>query len=64
MDTLIFITKKTRNMELHKEYYNLQQMYGTQWINQLLGNLTSYKYLRNKHTYDEINNAINDNNNN
>ncbi len=48
-------------MELQKEYYSLQQMYGTDWINKLLGNLTSYKYLRYKHTYSEINTEISNN---
>ena len=44
--------------QLQKEYYNLQNTYGINWINMLLGNLTSYKALRDVHTYQEINNEI------
>jgi len=52
--------KKTQSKycQLYKEYYNLQNMYGINWINVLLGNLTSYKYLRNTYTYQQINNEI------
>ena len=49
--------------QLYKEYYNLQNMYGINWINMLLGNLTSYKGLRDVHSYQEINNEIINNQN-
>ena len=49
--------------KLYKEYYNLQNMYGINWINMLLGNLTSYKGLRDLHSYQEINNEIINNQN-
>ena len=44
--------------KLYKEYYHLQNLYGVNWINMLLGNLSSYKNLRDKHTYQEINQEI------
>jgi hypothetical protein len=53
-----------KNNEYHQihsnEYYNLQNMYGTNWINMLLGNLSSYKHLRELHTYSSINTSIQD----
>ena len=49
--------------QLYKEYYHLQNMHGSNWINMLLGNLTSYKNLRDQHTYTEINNEIINNQN-
>ena len=57
--------KKTQSQydQLYKEYYNLQNMYGINWINMLLGNLTSYKGLRDIHSYQEINNEIINNQN-
>ena len=44
--------------QLYKEYYNLQNLYGVNWINMLLGNLTSYKNLRDQFSYQQINNEI------
>jgi len=49
---------KNNTDQLCKEYYNLQNLYGTNWINMLLGNLTSYKALREEHSYQQINNQI------
>ena len=49
--------------QLYKEYYHLQNLHGINWINMLLGNLTSYKVLRDVHTYQEINNEIINNQN-
>lgn len=40
------------------EYFNLQKYYGEKWINHLLGNLTSYKALRELHSYQDIYNSI------
>ena len=50
--------QKNNTDQLYKEYYNLQNLYGTNWINMLLGNLTSYKVLRQEHSYQQINNQI------
>ena len=55
--------KESHYDQLYKEYYNLQNMYGINWINMLLGNLASYKGLRDVHTYQEINNEIINNQN-
>ena len=55
--------KESHYDQLYKEYYNLQNMYGINWINMLLGNLTSYKGLRDVHSYQEINNEIINNQN-
>tara|TARA_R110001632_G_scaffold52820_1_gene130717 strand:+ start:168 stop:344 length:177 start_codon:yes stop_codon:yes gene_type:complete len=44
--------------QLYKEYYNLQNLHGSNWVNMLLGNLTSYKGLRDLHSYQEINEEI------
>ena len=52
-----------KNTQLHKEYYHLQNLHGINWINMLLGSLTSYKDLRDVHTYQEINNEIINNQN-
>lgn len=49
---------KNNTDQLCKEYYNLQNLYGTNWINLLLGNLSSYKVLRQEHSYQQINNQI------
>ena len=51
-------------MELQKEYYNLQKLYGIDWITKLLGDYRSYKYLRDTYTYKDINNEIYNNCNN
>ena len=56
-------TTQSQYDQLYKEYYNLQNMYGINWINMLLGNLTSYKVLRDVHSYQEINNEIINNQN-
>ena len=55
--------KQSHYNQLYKEYYNLQNMYGVNWINMLLGNLTSYKVLRDVHSYQQINNEIINNQN-
>ena len=55
--------KESHYDQLYKEYYNLQNMYGINWINMLLGNLASYKGLRDIHSYQEINNEIINNQN-
>jgi hypothetical protein len=41
-----------------QEMYTLQKYFGTQEINLIIGNLESYKVLRNKHTFQEIYNEI------
>ena len=51
-------------MELQNEYYHLQNMYGTNWIRTLLGDYKSYKYLRDMHTYEDINKEVYNNCNN
>ena len=56
-------TTQSQYDQLYKEYYNLQNMYGINWINMLLGNLTSYKVLRDVHSYQQINNEIINNQN-
>ena len=56
-------TTQSQYDQLYKEYYNLQNMYGINWINMLLGNLTSYKVLRDLHSYQQINNKIINNQN-
>ena len=56
-------TTQSHYDQLYKEYYNLQNMYGINWINMLLGNLTSYKVLRDLHSYQQINDEIINNQN-
>ena len=46
-------------MDKAQEMYMLQKYFGTQEINLILGNLESYKFLRYKHTYQEIFKEIN-----
>lgn len=41
-----------------QEIYTLQKYFGTQEINLILGNLESYKVLRDKHSFQEIYNEI------
>lgn len=41
-----------------QEMYTLQKYFGTQEINLILGNLESYKLLRDKHSFQEIYNEI------
>ena len=41
-----------------QEMYTLQKYFGTQEINLIIGNLESYKVLRNKYTFQEIYNEI------
>jgi hypothetical protein len=41
-------------MDKANEMYILQRYFGTQEINLILGNLESYKVLRDKHTFQEI----------
>ena len=52
------MTNQQKYDQLYKEYYNLQNLHGSNWINMLLGNLTSYKVLRDQYTYTEINQEI------
>jgi len=42
-----------------KEMYNLQRYFGIHEVNLILGDLRSYKLLRELHTYQEIFNEIN-----
>jgi len=41
-------------MDKATEMYNLQKYFGYNEINLILGNLESYKFLRYKHSYQEI----------
>lgn len=45
-------------MNQAQEMYTLQKYFGTQEINLILGNLESYKLLRDKHSFQEIYNEI------
>jgi hypothetical protein len=45
-------------MDKANEMYTLQKYFGTQEINLMLGNLESYKVLRDKHTFQQIYNEI------
>ena len=45
-------------MDEANEMYTLQKYFGTQEINLMLGNLESYKVLRDKHTFQQIYNEI------
>lgn len=47
-------------MDIAQEMYTLQKYFGTQEINLILGNLESYKVLRDEHTFQEIYNEIKD----
>ena len=42
-----------------EEMYNLQKYFGFRKVNLILGDFTSYKLLRELHTYQEIFNEIN-----
>lgn len=41
-------------MDIANEMHTLQKYFGTQEINLILGNLESYRFLRYKHSYQEI----------
>jgi hypothetical protein len=41
-------------MDKANEMYTLQKYFGTQEINLILGNLESYKVLRDKYTFQQI----------
>lgn len=46
-------------MDIASEMYTLQKYFGIQEINLILGNLESYKFLRYKHSYQEIFDEVN-----
>ena len=40
------------------EFYTLQKLYTTDWINKFLGSLESYTHLRESYTFQQIANEV------